>query len=46
MLLLSAAEPGMKAYLHLHYPRLLYRIHLSGNLIQALKNEVKEDVWT
>lgn len=37
---------GMKAYLQLHYPRLLLSYPSLENLKQALKNEVKEDIWT
>jgi hypothetical protein len=42
----QAVSEGMKAYLHLHYPRLLLSYPSVESLTQALKNEVKEDIWT
>lgn len=42
----KAVSDGMKAYLGLHYPRLLLAYPSMENLTQALKNEVKEDIWT
>lgn len=41
-----AVNEGMKAYLQLHYPRLLISYPSLEHLQQALKNEVKEDIWT
>jgi len=42
----QAVNKGMNAYLRLHYPRLLLSYPSMESLVQALKNEVKEDVWT
>ncbi len=42
----KATDKGMKAYIQLHYPRLLLSYPSLDSLKQALKNEVREDVWT